>query len=139
MVLSWYGYHRSIVERPIQLENIFGQSRFFIDIGILSCYWFLIEKSANLWFILLNLGIIWSLYMIWIIFEELEHGEGEYRANVKFATSLGFLATFWTLFCVYHFAWGIGGTQTINFWDWIFISLAIATVVMYRIVRKAYA
>ncbi|MFQ6026197.1 MAG: hypothetical protein ACE5Q6_01640 [Dehalococcoidia bacterium] len=131
VILSWYGYHRSIGERPIDLETKFGISRFLIDIFLLVLYWLLLVKSGSPWFMLLALGVIWALYFLWDLFEGLEHKERHLTNKVTIVCGIAL----WSLFGI--FAW-LDRDLSIGYLDWLFAILALATVIAYRWAKKGY-
>ena len=65
LLLSWWGYHRSIRRRRTYEGGRLSVSMFVVDILILVGYWLLLVKFESLLFVLCVLTTIYVLYVCW--------------------------------------------------------------------------
>ena len=61
IIASWWGYHYGTIKGPSE-TNAWS---YFVDIGIVICYWFLINEREPLWTVALIYTIIFLLYAVW--------------------------------------------------------------------------
>jgi hypothetical protein len=72
VVLSWYGYHKSLTQRP----NHYGvceMFRFILDVVMLLLYGILLNKYNNLTFSLYMIILVFVLYIIWDVLGIIAH------------------------------------------------------------------
>lgn len=130
VVLSWIGYHQSIREKPIRMDTRAGFFRFIIDIGLLACYWLLLVKFENFWFVLLMLLVIYWVFVLW---GRLKWEEYKSEDTPQYCRRRG-VSTFWAIFftaifMVYWFA--------PNPYDLMFLIAAYIGTILYRL-HKGY-
>lgn len=81
LVLSWFGYHASLLKRPIR-----GVGRFIIDVVLVLLYAAILVKYDHFSAVLFLLMIVFLLYPLWDLLKIAEHREvsraGGYRREV---------------------------------------------------------
>jgi Ca2+/Na+ antiporter len=65
VVTSWVGYHQSVQKRQINVDNPYGQTRFFLDIVLLLAYFFLLVNFRNFSRELWALVFIFAVFVLW--------------------------------------------------------------------------
>lgn len=68
LVLSWFGYHASLLKRPLR-----GGMRFLIDVVLVLLYAGILVKYDHFSAVLLLLMIVFLLYPAWDLFKIVEH------------------------------------------------------------------
>ena len=134
LLLSWWGYHRSVNRRGYQYETWAGKFSSAIDILILVGYWLLLVKFQSLLFVLCVLAAIYFMYACWDYLRFLQGRE----TDVKRRRRRG-VTNLWTLVLLVilgiYTASGLGG-PSLTFWDWIFAALALVVNVIYRVHKE---
>ena len=64
-IFSWFGYHRSINERPLKYTSPWSLGRFTIDVILIIMYGLMMIFFRHLDVVLLLLMIIFLLYAVW--------------------------------------------------------------------------
>ena len=138
IVTSWVGYHISIRNNPINVENRYGMLRFIFDIILLAFYWLLLIDFQSLTLQLLLLAAIFAVFIVWDQLKALEYRfdgdlQGQRRRGV---TTLWFIA-FSLIYAVYalpFFAWF--PTSSIGERNFAFLLIATICVLLYRFHKK---
>ena len=65
LLLSWWGYHKSVFRKVIYAGTWAGRLLFVADILILVGYWLLLVKFESLLFVLCVLTAIYAMYVCW--------------------------------------------------------------------------
>ena len=77
VVLSWVGYHRSIINAPISVETLAGLFRFILDVGLLLLYLILLtgfkSPRRQVW----CLACIYLGYFVWDQLKRKERPEAD--------------------------------------------------------------
>ncbi len=70
VLLSWLGYHRSILTKPLK-----GKARFLLDVILVTLYAFLMVKFKNIDSVLGILAFIFVLFVLWDVAKVMEYPE----------------------------------------------------------------
>ncbi len=82
LLLSWFGYHKSVLKKPIR-----GSLRFIITVILLPLYLLTIILFAGDFFVIsATYFLIFFLWTIWEYFKGIEHGERKGFWNLQFRT-----------------------------------------------------
>jgi uncharacterized membrane protein len=122
LVLSWFGYHASLLRRPLR-----GGGRFVIDVVLVLLYAAILVKYDHFSAVLFLLMIVFLLYPVWDVFKIVEHPvtsreSGYRREAVSALFALGFIA----LYVADYRSWLPPG---------VLLSFAFFGVVAYRAVK----
>jgi hypothetical protein len=136
IILSWVFYHRSIIRHPIRVENRDGFVRFLFDIMLLVLYWLLLVEFDSVVFQLELVLLIFFVFTIWDQFKLSEHhmrdsSEDRKRAGVSTFWFLVFLL----LYVSYFYQLGRAQIQ-VDWYDGVFLILAIVFTVLYRVHKR---
>ncbi|MCI0565529.1 MAG: hypothetical protein MN733_44260 [Nitrososphaera sp.] len=136
IILSWVGYHASIMHSQIRIDTRPGFFRFILDIVLLTGYWLLLVKFESL---LTVLGILVSTYFIFILWDQLKWLEYRRRDSIasrrrRGVTTFWFLVFLFVVFLPYFFITGANDTLDKN--DWLFLALAHLFTVLYRVHKE---
>lgn len=132
VVLNWVGYHLSIRDKPIRIETFPGLLRFISDIALLACYWLLLVKFENLWFVLLMLAMVYWVFVVW---DQLKWWEYKDSDTPPTRRRRG-ISTFWAILFTLLFGlyWVLGvGDETRGTGDWAFLVVAHFATILYRV------
>lgn len=136
VVLSWVGYHISIKYSPILLEKRAGFFRFILDVVLLGCYWLLLVKFENFWFVLLMLSTVHWVFVFWDQMKKREYASADSEGSRRRRGVSTFWAIIFTLLFALYWSLGFSGV-TVTFADWVFVVLAHAATIIYRL-HKSY-
>lgn len=131
LTLSWFGYHGSIIARPLNYFSGFGMTRFVLDVLLVTMYGVMLVKYRNFDGALLLLLIIYSIFVVWDYLKVCEHWEKDFKN--KQGTRLQRYRREW----VSLFAFGIVALIAALYFllhvnRWIALALAIFITVFYR-------
>lgn len=132
VVLSWVGYHLSIRDKFIKIETFPGFLRFIFDVVLLACYWLLLVKFENLWFVLLMLAIVYWVFVVW---DQLKWWEYKGSDTEKTRRRRG-VSTLWAILFTLLFGlyWVLPlGDAPLETGDWAFLALAYFATILYRV------
>ena len=133
LLLSWWGYHRSVRRRRIP-SGVVGIAIFVVDILILGGYWLLLVKFKNFLVVLCVLLAIYLLYVCWdLLWWHKQRPEGSQQWRRRAVTIL------WTvllgaIFIIYQVL-SLCGFPTTPL-NWIFVVLAHSVNIMYRLHKE---
>ena len=65
LLLSWWGYHKSVFRKVVYAGTWAGRLLFVVDILILAGYWLLLVNFESLLFVLCVLTAIYFMYFCW--------------------------------------------------------------------------
>lgn len=135
VVLSWVGYHQSIMTKPILLNTRAGFWRFILDVVLLLLYWLLLVKFQNFWLVLLTLALIHIVFVGWDWLKQLEYPEKDHpSAKVRRGVTVFWFVVFVILFLAY--SWSGLHDGIVTFWDWLLLLLALVATGAYRLHKK---
>ena len=130
LLLSWWGYHRSLYRRGIYESTWTGKSLFTVDILILVGYWLLLVRFENFLFVLCVLATVYVLYICWNCLRSRQDSETCPKQWRRRGVTI-----LWTL--VLLVILGIYGVLRLNGFlstpvDWAFVILAHMVNFLYR-------
>ena len=132
VILSWVGYHISIIHYPLKPDTLPGLLRFGIDVLLLFLYWLLLLKFEQPQFEVLLLAVIFVLFIPWDILKRFEWPE---RDNPKRrGVTILWAGLFVVLALIYWF--GFSRDADLRSVDWIVVAVAAVMVVGYRIHKE---
>ncbi len=132
VVLSWVGYHQSIIDKPIVLSERPGFLRFIVDVILLGLYWLLLVEFQSFVLQLLVLVYVYFFFVIWDTLKWREHKlvETPDSRRRRGVTTLWF-AIFAVLFTVYN-SFRPAPTIGHDWLDWSFLITSLLCTVLYR-------
>lgn len=129
VILSWVGYHISIMHYPLKPDTFPGILRFGIDVLLLFLYWLLLLKFEEPQFEVLLLAVIFVLFIPWDMLKKMEWPDRD-KPERRGVTIL-WAGLFVALALIYWF--GFSRDAGLRSVDWIVMSVAAVMVVGYRI------
>src|SRR5262245_43861986 len=72
LLLSWFGIHASLRDKPIRYDRVWGMLRFMLDVVLVLLYGVILIFFRQLQIVLLLLALVYVLYVVWDIFKILE-------------------------------------------------------------------
>jgi amino acid transporter len=134
LLLSWWGYHRSIRRRRIPSGAI-GQAIFAVDILILVGYWLLLVMFESFLFVLCVLLAIYLMYVIWdFLWWRKQRPEKDPKQWRRRAVTILWTALLGAIFVTYLLLSLCGSPPAPV--DWIFVVLAHLVNILYRIHKE---
>ena len=134
LLLSWWGYHRSIRRRRLT-GGVVGQAIFAVDILLLVGYWLLLVKFESFFFVLC---VLWAIYLLYVCWDSLwwlkqrpETAPEQWRRR---AVTILWTALLGAIFCTY-LALSLCGSPATPV-DWIFVVLAHLVNILYRLHKE---
>ena len=123
IILSWIGYHTSILHYPYNKSD-WSKVRLFLDIIILVLYAYLVFVVADLQKVFLGLGIVFVVYMVNGIIRIREWHDG--KVSKPWLSAIFAVAFFivWYLIGVYP-----------DF-SWIFAVSGLVLLLSYRLIKR---
>ena len=91
LLLSWFGYHKSIVKKPIK-----GSLRFIITVALLPLYLFTIILYAKPFYVTASVyALVFFLWSLWEYFKYIEYGseQGLLALQFRFYNLIVFIVT----------------------------------------------
>lgn len=136
LTLSWFGYHASIIRRPLNNFSGYGMARFVLDVFLVIMFGIMLIKYKSFDVALSLFGFIFFIYVIWDFLkireyrDEFEKKTGTFleRYRRELVTVFWFVAVAFIAFL--HFSF--------HFNRWLILALAILITFFYRI-NKNYA
>lgn len=134
LLLSWFGYHKSVIKKPIR-----GSLRFIVTVVLLPLYLLTIIMSKNEFaYTSLVYTAIFFLWSVWEYLKHIEHGEQctFWRLQFRFFNILVYVATGYACLALYFRSFFLS-TWYIQDADVIAVVLIAFAVLSLRIVKSA--
>ena len=131
LLLSWWGYHRSIERRYIQENTWAGKLSFAVDILILVCYWLLLVKFESFFAVLLVWVLVYWMYVIWDHLRWRRQGESEASQWRRRGVTTLWTTIITAIFIIY-LVLGLNDAS-LTAGDWIFVVLCHLANLFYRL------
>lgn len=134
LTLSWFGYHASIISRPLKYNSGFGMVRFIMDVLLVIIYGIILLHYKSFGAVLTLIIIIHFLFVIWDYLKIKEY-KSEFQS--KTGGKLKRYRREWvSLVCfILFFVLGVAFLNDLH--RWLSLCLAILITVFYR-VNKIY-
>lgn len=136
LTLSWFGYHASIITRPLSYTSGFGMARFVLDVFLVIIYGVMLIKYKSFDVVLALLVLVYFIYVVWDGLKIGEYWKDEFKR--KQGSLLERFRREWVT--VFAFSW-ITVIALLFYYvqvnRWVTLALAILITVFYRI-NKIY-
>lgn len=73
LLLSWFGVHVSLKSKPILYDNVWGMTRFILDVALVLLYGAIFIFFRQLHVVLGLLALVYGLYLVWDVFKIFEY------------------------------------------------------------------
>lgn len=133
-VFSWFGYHRSVLDKPIRYETIRGMLRFSLDVVLIILYGLALIFFKTYALVAGILAWIFWIYFVWGILRFSEHRSeyGPIRMFLRLPL-YEWIPALWAV--IVTFAWILGIASTLD-QPWPSWGLALFGVVGFRVHKR---
>jgi hypothetical protein len=131
LTLSWFGYHASIIFRPLRYDSTYGMIRFIMDVLLVVLYGVILISYKNFGVVLGLHIVVYFLFVVWDLLKIREH-KATFKA--KPGNNLQRYRREWVTFISFMLFFALGVSYFwFELWPKVGLSLALLITVFYRV------